>query len=970
MSRKSMVLYVPQASSHTLLALIHSVANRAAHMVLVVDEVQSDHLGAIREAVDRSSGRIQLITIGHCRSAEPPDRVTEIKIDPLERGQIREIVRVWYPSMPLDHIEFVANFADGYVRLARLTAAAVIRNPSLDVHELLNNNQITQFLNRLLGGVDTKSLLVVAVLTNVGWEDDCEVEGETITNHLGLEWQTVRYEVDRFHNNLQIVPAGGRYRYISPLPLAILLAVQAWNLYKAKLATLPRALPSDRAREKYYARLKMMASHPGARKIALLELSNISSQFDFSDLDTVRRWAALSAVDPRLACKNLFDCLSKVDPIVRQKAFSATQRALISVLASMLTRSDCFYHAAKSLAFLAEADELEDDEGPSNGPANQFSHLFSIYLSGTPLPYNQRLYVLDELCETGRKRLIRPVIKSLGKTLSQRSYKPVPQPISDQVPEIEWEPKTTEERDKCLVVAVEHLNAMAEQYLPELLPDFLSTVKKLGIYFRDPLLCDRVGKLFQSIFAKCPEAREHLRCVIADTLETERAVWKELPSDQVDNIVRWHTMFEDRSLSGRLRQHLVESAWNRSEPQDLSVLAKEIIASPQVLFDNWKWLTSGEAVDSWRFGLALGLADEHKLFADLLVVEPDSGYDLRLLSGYIYQCRKDYGDQWYEEWLRVQVPRAACPASTLISIIRSCGATVQVAQQLLTYLSDPKADLGAAGQLAYGGWHGQLPNEILEQILRALLIRNFYEPGLVIVEERIKSAPESTDFWSALALEIVCTPEIIRSQHRNTYQWKELASTIVPRYPTEIAAAILQEHGRKCDDYWLMKFSPAADIFQGCTEIAPLSVWNVMKSHLENDQQAHSFCVGFSRKVAGFFPINEVMKWVKESPIERAQIVAYFAPKNLELDDTLWSQTLGLFGDKTEIANVFYLEYVSGSWMGAASRHWNDLARQLSKPAQSTKFPLLRTWILQTIDRLQRMESDAKRQDEEERLGF
>src|SRR6202043_856963 len=113
----------------------------------------------------------------------------------------------------------------------RLAAEAVVRNASIDVQRLLSQDDIAGFLDSLLGMGNRRHLYVVAVLTSVGWTDDRQPEGEAIARHLGLDWNDVRATVDDFHRRLNIVPSGGRYRYISPTPLGIHLAVQAWKTF-------------------------------------------------------------------------------------------------------------------------------------------------------------------------------------------------------------------------------------------------------------------------------------------------------------------------------------------------------------------------------------------------------------------------------------------------------------------------------------------------------------------------------------------------------------------------------------------------------------------------------------------------------------------------------------------------------------------------------------------------------------------
>lgn len=69
------VIYIRQTSDFRLAELIDSVVPEAAvQLVVVADEVQFEQLQALRDSVGRGSGRVRLITIGHCSSPDPkPD---------------------------------------------------------------------------------------------------------------------------------------------------------------------------------------------------------------------------------------------------------------------------------------------------------------------------------------------------------------------------------------------------------------------------------------------------------------------------------------------------------------------------------------------------------------------------------------------------------------------------------------------------------------------------------------------------------------------------------------------------------------------------------------------------------------------------------------------------------------------------------------------------------------------------------
>ena len=424
----------------------------------MADEVQPADLRPLRDSVERADGRIRLITIGHSPSPDPR-RIPTLLLKPLEPEIMEKVIRGFYDFMPPEHVDFVVRFADGYVRLARLAADAVVRNPTMDVRGLLSRDEIRTFLDGMLGAGDRSALYVVAVLTSVGWTEDKQDEGEAIAGHFGLNWSTVRATVEDFHRRLGIVPRGGRYRYISPTPLGIHLAVEAWTIYTDRLRSLPSVLASEEAQDAYYERLQSMASNPQAQVYAREELAFFFRLDDFVDARTVRRWSALSAADPDAAARNILRALSVATREDRTRIQDRARREVVWTLVRLAWRSSAFHDAVKSLALLAEAE----NETWSNNATGEFVARFQVVLGGTAVPYRTRLSVLDELLAEGRPTLASLVIKALAQVASPQASRTGIRPASDELPEMEWYPNSGSEVFECTVAAITRLSHIAKR---------------------------------------------------------------------------------------------------------------------------------------------------------------------------------------------------------------------------------------------------------------------------------------------------------------------------------------------------------------------------------------------------------------------------------------------------------------------------------------------------------------------------
>ena len=459
------VIYFRQSDEYRLSELIYSAAGAPdVRLMVVADEAQPERLEPLRDSVARAGGRIGLVTIGSCPT---PDRrrIPPTTVEPLDAAAMRHVINGWYPDMPVEHVEFVTRFADGYMRLGRLTADAVAEDPSASVPSLLDRGEIRTFLNRLLGEGDRRALYVVAVLTQVGWKDDKEAEGKAVAEHLGLNWDEVRYQVEQFDRRMGIARRGGRYRYVSPNPLGIYLAHEAWETYLERLRSLPQHLPSESASDAYYRRLESLGSNPRARGHGRDQLRFFFRVDDFVDPHAARRWSAFSTADPELAARNLRRALSGATLDDRRRITFRALGEIVWRLSRIASRSSGFDNATAALALLAEAE----DETWGDGASREFIAKYQVYLGGTALPYSRRLETLDDLIGEARPALASLVVRALAGVVPD-SIADFVQPASDRVPEPNWCPASRDEHLDCIAAAIDRLTAIADQKIPTCKP--------------------------------------------------------------------------------------------------------------------------------------------------------------------------------------------------------------------------------------------------------------------------------------------------------------------------------------------------------------------------------------------------------------------------------------------------------------------------------------------------------------------
>lgn len=964
------VIYVQQAADVRLQELIDSAApEHDIRMVIVADEVQQQQLLPLRDSIGRANGRIRLVTIGHSPSPDP-QRIPTLVVKPLERQAATKVVLGWYPSLPSEHVDFIVRFAAGYVRLAKLAADAVAKNTTIDIRGLLSRYEIQGFLDGMLGSGNRRALYVVAVLDSVGWTGEEQAEGIAVSKHLGLDWNEVRAAVDDYDRRLGIAPRGGHYRYISPTPLGIHLAVEAWTTYPDLLRTLPGVLPTEGSRSAYYSRLQSIASNPQARQYAREELSFFFKIADFKDAQTVRRWSAYSAADPEQAARNIAEALNSSTVEECTQIEGDARRQIVWTLIRLAWRPQSFHDATMALALLGEAE----NESWGNNATGEFIGRFQIHLGGTALPYVERMSLIDELLAKKRPGLTRLVIRALARAAEHHVTRNSSEPASDELPATEWQPATLSEYVESVGAAIDRLVTLASQASSNQEGDLVAAAREFAMMLREAPVRPLVIRLFDAVRAAYPNTREQLRRAIDEVVSRERKFWKELSSEELTELDSLHARFEDPSLSSRLRQFVGPSHWETDEKPDLRPLARELILSPIALSQEWSWLTSGEAEDGWRLGEALAEEDPERTLAATAASLPGSGYDLRLLCAYISVWKGKLGENWYDDWLITQTERQHDPAPLLFEVAWRCGVTATVARMIVNMLQSRSVDATLVGRLEFGRWGHDLQPDILDEVLRAMINNGHNKTALVVLDQRIRDLPAEVDRWRELSLILICSSELIRSDHMTSWHWKELALRYVNESAAEIAGVIIDVHCDRSNHMWSARYADAATVLKACADRDPLGIWKALLPMLSSED-AYIHSIGFPADIIdGIFdrvPQDVALAWIDENPDVHAVTIARFIHIDLSSDSTIAARVLAAHGDKPNVAQAFFSNYVSGSWWGPASSHWETKAKALEDASKTIKSSLVRKWAMESARSLIKMaEQDRQREEERELRGY
>jgi hypothetical protein len=954
-------LYLRQASHGEVARVLGELAReRQVRAVVVADEIPSDDLRDISDAVHRASGRIRLVSIGHDR---PPGGLSLVSREllPLDEHTMMDFVSKLHRGMPLDHQRYVAHVADGFVRLAILIAGEVARDPRVTTRGVLQHPDIRPILAKLFRPEERSALHVVAALEYVGWEDDVADEGKLIAEHLGLPWASVQGAIQtRAHD---IVQKRGRYRYLSPRPLALHLAGELWDTYPNEMKSLPQRLPRDEARDSFYRRLGALASSGHASEFARRELSQFFRVEHFVDELAVRRWRAVSVAAPSQAVGTLRNVLANAAVDARVEIPAGARRELVEALTHASAFEATFEDAVLALAELAVAET----EGWANNATGEFIARFSIFGSGSPVPFKQRVQVLDALVAKG-KAYVPLVVRALENAPSADGIRMIRGASGAGPVEDEWRP-AGKEHIEAAHLALSKLTALAALAMDELAPAILEAVKNTIWLVVVDSTQEQATNFVTAVATAYPALREDIEAVLTERIRLERQYHHyraEAPALQ--RAEETLTRLQDSSPRGRLRRLVRLVDHERSPVPGMIDLARELAVDPTPLLAEWSHVTSGQVHGAWDLGVCLADADAACRLLDLMVGAPERGSDLRVISAYLDARSRREPEGWLDSWLDEYEKNHADDVRLLFDVTWRCASSDRGAARVIRLLSREPLPFSAE-TLSYGGWVSGLSQSAFASLVVALVSKPEHRAAAIaLLEHRMGTHERDFAAVEEQAFALVVDPQLIRGHVMTAYYWRKLAERFIKTRPGALTEAIFRAHANKSERSWFIQHSEAAGVILACGQAAPGEVWGVLAPLLAA-RGGVRLSIGVPRGIIDLAPHEAIISWAREDPGYRVAVLAGIVSKVFD-DGALAAKLLDVFGDDEGIRSTFAGQYWSGFWNGPASARERSLAVELDQIAARSGYANVRRWARETAETMRVAAQREEVREAEEELRW
>ncbi|MGE3243854.1 MAG: hypothetical protein AB7G28_12710 [Pirellulales bacterium] len=644
---KSLVVYTDDISV-TKRAIRYAV-NNGLSAIIVADECAPTDRIELNELVCGCKDRVRVICLDNTVGQLPAQSGVHMLND-RDLRNTEEILNANFDSVPSDRRRQYVELSGGFIRIAAdMCQHDVELSAGIDANYIAN---LSAYIERRLEPEQLHYLSLVALFDKIGIRDNFRNEAQQLCNQVGLQLGTLDQIVDQTRDVPGFVVRAGRYIYITPDVVCRVLFNQGWRSFV--MNDVERFITSLSEGQKH--QLLNRAAKYGDEEVR----ESLSAFFrwwfhnlqgsSLADPASVELTAALVEIRPTQGLSQLQRVVvnASKDEIQRNSDQSNNRKAscrrrLVWLMEDLAAFTEYFAECESVLFRLAEN---ETEQGIVNNATGVWCDLFSVYLSGTSTPFQDRVKVLEQRSKSIDVTELQLVFRAIRSSLDGYHSKTIGRPIvAGRLRPKDWRPKSFEEQAMCYSSLIDiciasmgskhpHARKLAFDVIVDSLPHI---VKLLGA----SVLRERLNKLVLSdeenraLLNRFDEMLERDAVVSAQPEENDEAA---LDSE----VEEWANSLRPADPDGRLRSICSRSPWDArfsresTGRDELDDIAEWIQSDPvKHLGQHIKWLNSNEATAAERLGIAIAKHESAFDCGEIIFRHAISRGGAGLLRGYV-----------------------------------------------------------------------------------------------------------------------------------------------------------------------------------------------------------------------------------------------------------------------------------------------------------------------------------------------
>ena len=977
-------------------AIAEAVSN-GRRGVFVVDNCDSRLHRKLAREVERQNSRVSLLTLDYELDIHLARQRIELSPNDME-GVVKDIIEDACPGISEEVIERAAEFSEGFPQIGVLLGQSWQRDP--EQGGALNDNEL---IKRLLFGRSRSDSEVEAIARLCSLFDAFGVEGQVsgqldfIADRVGVEPRDV-YSTCCDLESRGIVEFAGRYARVTPLPLALSLALDWWGRKRPEDIVAFIEVTRDAGLVEPFCRQMEKLHFLSHSKQIVDELCGIKGPFGQAEiLDTewgsrlLRSFASLNPEAVARAMQRAFGKMSIED--LRQ--VEVGRRNLVRTLERLAFWEDTFPTAARLLLLFGAAE----NETWANNAVSKFQQLFHIVLPGTRASLAPRLQLLREGVQSTESSKRRLAIRGLNSALQTHHFSRAVgvEEQDGRVPQQDYRPSSEEITDywrDCMNLLADFAceGTMVDLIKKEF-GERIGGLMSRGVYSdvievanriiscTDDLWLEAISSTQRAINHGLKEATSEVRSDVIDFYETL------LPEDIPGRIALWVTNTGQFAIGEEYRDQM---DFKKDKVQELAadVFAREA---------EWKVLlqpaTQGRQANGFLFGKTLAeqaknTTERGKLLdiaIDALAELSSEERDASVVSG-IASVMPEGETKAIKKRLRDRdelIPY-------YIQVLRSVEPDTDDLQSILKFAREEKLEPDTLIPLRWSGLPEGLNLTSVTGFTRELSELPKFRPiasellgawgGAVTDGDLPKEVRDS--LLEMFAHEDLL-PGFIEQQKRDLYLWSAITEQLIPHAKSyqleQLLESILDQFTVK-DEYYSVP-NDVTRVLGSVLEAKPEAVWPII-GQLMLDDPYSSFRLSISASMSTRFagtdggghlltssvPDYNLETWMLSEGPEAAAIIARITKVFEAKDPPIWTPLakwiMDEFGDREKVLTE--LSANLGSFGSVGSRvPYYERRVNLMKQLEDHPEPLVRQWAGSQINYFEEQVRKEQLEDEE-----
>ncbi len=896
--------------------------NRSA--ILVIDECDLMRHEEFTRAFSERGSRLAILTLS--QDIGNVHLLTKlINLGPLGQDEIKTILQGEYPELPVNVIQRINEFSDGYPKIAVLLSDSYL-HASGSPDEFIRINDDLLF-NRLIGGEiasdwfrkNKRVLTGISLFQKVGYEGPVSDESKWMAKEfLKIDW----------HEFLDIVSEQkkrgilqGQYSlFVAPFMLRVHLLTQWWEqegfteeTFNKILSTMPENLRGGLV-DRFFDHIPFVSTTERGKHFVESILSEEGVFSDGSLLTSqigANFFLKLSEADSQSALQLLKRTVGTWDKD-QLLQFTTGRRLVIYALTHIVTQRNLFPDGARLLLALGEAE----NETWANNASGVFADLFSPApgrVAPTAASPQERFPIIKEALEADSKERRILALRACERALTTYygGFVIPPKPGLRTEPEL-WEPKTYGELfDAYRMVwnfLRESIDSLPKDEQQRAIGILVQNSRSLGI---KPSLAKMVtqtlGELAQRVNVD-KNSILHMAIQVfhyhgKDLLPEVRQLWEDLRD----------------SLSGKdyyslLRRYVGTSfledkfdaegnpITDQIQPQ-VEKLAAQSVKQPHLLEPELEWLVTTEAQNGYTFGHALGRADKDFTMLPVLIeAQRNAGENPSplFLAGYFRVIFEKDKTKWEKVLDALAQDVNLC--TTVPEITWRSGISDRAATRVIALAEVRAIDIASLRIFGLGSVLDSVSSDIYNRWLEFLLESSKeYAISIALdLHHFYYGRKKERRYPEEMTLRLLTHPALFLSTRQrgwstmDEFYWTEISKSFVILYPEsslEIADLIIQNFGKEGTIIQGF-YSTTHPVLGKIAQEFPREIWKRISTELGPPLSSQAFHLKewlrgsdslgeVTEGALSLFPLDAIWTWVDDDIENRAWYIASFVPKIL-----------------------------------------------------------------------------------------